>query len=310
MPKQAFLFPGQGAQGAGMGRDLAEQFPEAQARFETAGRVLGFDLAKICFEGPDAELTRSDQAQPAIFVVSVVCAEALQRARPELAWAAAAGLSSGEWAALHAAGVLSFEDALRVLQARGRFMQEACGQNPGAMLSLLGALGAEALAGICAKSGAEIANLNSPEQTVLSGTKEAIDAAEKIAPEAGAKRAIRLNVAGAFHSSLMQPAADRLAAVLEGVDFRPPAFPVLSNVTGLPHGAPAEIRAAMVRQVTAPVRFVACVQTLQGLGVDRYVECGPGRVLTGLVKRIDKQGALHNITDLPTLQAAVEKLGI
>ncbi len=307
MKSLAWLFPGQGAQAVGMGRDLAEQIPAAAAMFRRAGEVLGFDLARVCFEGPEAELTRSDRAQPAIFVVSAACAEALTLAKPGLAWAFTAGHSLGEWTALYAAGVVSFDDALRVLQARGRFMQQACEQNPGAMLAVLG-LPREAVEQVAARSGAEVANFNEPAQTVLSGTREAIDAAERVAVELKAKRAVRLPVAGAFHSSLMKPAADQLAGLLAGIDFKAPRFPVMSNATGAPHGGPDETRQAMVRQVTSSVRWVDIVQYLAAQGVGRYVECGPGRILTGLVKRIDREAELHTISDLPGLQAVSGKI--
>ncbi|OQW95631.1 MAG: [acyl-carrier-protein] S-malonyltransferase [Verrucomicrobia bacterium A1] len=307
MKSLAWLFPGQGAQAVGMGRDLAEQIPAAAAMFRRAGEVLGFDLARVCFEGPEAELTRSDRAQPAIFVVSAACAEALTLAKPGLAWAFTAGHSLGEWTALYAAGVVSFDDALRVLQARGRFMQQACEQNPGAMLAVLG-LPREAVEQVAARSGAEVANFNEPAQTVLSGTREAIDAAERVAGELKAKRAVRLPVAGAFHSSLMKPAADQLAGLLAGIDFKAPRFPVMSNATGAPHGGPDETRREMVRQVTSSVRWVDIVQYLAAQGVGRYVECGPGRVLTGLVKRIDREAELHTIPDLPGLQAVSGKI--
>jgi [acyl-carrier-protein] S-malonyltransferase len=279
----------------------------ARALFDRAGAALGWDLARVCFEGPAGELTRSDRAQPAIFTVSVVAFDALCRARPDVAWTAAAGLSSGEWAALYAAGVLDFEDALRVLEARGRFMQEACEARPGAMLSVIG-LDRPALERVCAASGVEIANLNSPEQTVLSGAREAIEAAARLSTEAGARKAIRLNVAGAFHSSLMQPAADRLRGFLAGVPFRAPAMTVLSNVSGAPHGGADEIREAMVRQVTGAVRWVECVGCLRAHGVGTFVECGPGRVLTGLVKRIDRSAGLHNIAALSDLKGVAETL--
>lgn len=307
MTAQAFLFPGQGAQAVGMGRDLAEAHPDAQTVFRRAGEVLGFDLAKVCFEGPETELTKSDRAQPAIFVVSLLMAGALHRVRPELAWSAAAGLSSGEWTALHMAGALSFEDTLRVLQARGRFMQEACEQNPGGMISVIG-LDRAKLDEVCANSGAEVANLNSPEQTVLSGSREAVAEAQRLAEAAGARKVIPLNVAGAFHSSLMKPAADRLADLLQPMTFRPTSMPVVSNVTARPHGGPDEIREAMVLQVTGSVRWYEGVQWMQQHGVSRYVECGPGRVLSGLVKRIDKQADLHNICDLASLKATAGKL--
>ena len=301
MSKLAVIFPGQGAQSVGMAKDLAGAFPECRALFDRANEILGFDLARICFEGPIEELTKSSNTQPAIFVASVACLAALKLRKPGLELAATAGLSSGEWAALHASGVVSFDDALRVLEARGRFMQEACEQERGGMLSVIG-LDRPALEEICRKSGAEMANMNSPEQTVLSGRVEAIEAAEKLAKEAGAKRAIRLNVAGAFHSSLMASAARRLEETLGPVGFGKPLIPVISNVTGQSHGAPDEIKALMVRQVTASVQWVSCVQTLKGMGVGACVEAGPGKVLTGLVRRIDKEAVLHNIQDLPSLE--------
>jgi len=303
----AILFPGQGAQFVGMGKDMAERYPAVRALFDRAGAALGYDLAKICFEGPEAELTRSDRAQPAIFVVSLAALEALRQERPDFTPAAAAGLSSGEWAALCAAGVVDFEDALRILKIRGEAMQAACERNPGAMLSVIG-LERAALEPVCAATGAEIANLNSPEQTVLSGTAAAIAAAEAAAKAAGAKMAVRLNVAGAFHSSLMAPAAETLRAALAGVAFRAPRFPALSNVTGAAHGDPESIRDLMVRQVTSSVRWVDDVAALKALGVARFVECGPGRVLCGLVKRIDRQAGLCNIQDLPSLQSALAAL--
>ncbi|MBP7275146.1 MAG: ACP S-malonyltransferase [Kiritimatiellae bacterium] len=307
MSSQAWLFPGQGAQAPGMGRDLAESSPEAAALFDRANEVLGMDLRRIIFEGPAEELTRSDRAQPAIFLVSAALADALRARRPALAWAAAAGHSLGEWTALYAAGVIGFDDALRVLRDRGRFMQEACTHNPGAMLAVIG-LDSAGLDELFAKSGAEIANFNAPDQTVLSGTVEAIAEAERLAGEMGAKRAIRLQVAGAFHSTLMKPAAEQLRKALEGVAFHPPKFPVYSNVTGRPHGGPDDIRKAMVAQVTHSVRWVETVTAMRAAGVGRFVECGPGKVLSGLVKRIDRAAEMHTIGDLSSLQSAVDAL--
>jgi [acyl-carrier-protein] S-malonyltransferase len=305
MSKCALIFPGQGAQAVGMARDLAEAFPACRKLFDEADRVLGFDLSRVCFEGPMEDLTRSSLAQPAIFVASMVCRTALAAKAPSFSPTATAGLSSGEWAALHLAGVLSYGDTLRVLQARGRFMQEACEEKRGGMLSVIG-LGWDALQQVCQKTGVEIANLNSPEQTVLSGAADAIAKAENEAKAAGAKRAIRLNVAGAFHSSLMKSAAEKLRDFLAGIVFRPPAMPVCSNVTGKWHSSdPEEIRALMVQQVTGSVRWVDCVAAMKELGVTTYVECGPGKVLTGLIRRIDNAAQLHNIHDLPSLEATV-----
>ena len=303
----AIIFPGQGAQAVGMGRELAEGSPACRALFDEASEVLGYDLAAVCFEGPAEELTRSDRAQPAIFVVSAAAYTALREQKGDLSFDAVAGLSSGEWCALYAAGVVSYADALKVLEARGRFMQEACEATRGSMISIMG-LDLEALQGICDQTGLEIANLNSPEQTVLSGPADAVPAAESPAKEAGAKRAIPLNVAGAFHSSLMQPAAEKFGEFLSGIEFSLPSVPVVANINGQPHGDAAAIRQAMVDQVTGSVQWVSTINWMAEQGVNRYVECGPGRVLSGLIKRIDKQASLHNIQDASSLEKTVSSL--
>lgn len=300
--KTAWLFPGQGAQAPGMGRELADAYPECRALFDRASAVLGCDLARLCFEGPEEELTRSDRAQPAIFTVSAA-ALFVYLDRVPGATAPSAGLSSGEWAALYAAGVIGFEDTVRVLAARGRLMQEACEARPGAMVSIIG-LDRPALEAVCERTGAWMANLNSPEQTVLSAPREALGSVAQAAQEAGARRVIPLNVAGAFHSPLMAPAAQGLAEVLAGVDLQPPRQPVYSNVTGRPHVDPAEIRKLMVEQVTGSVRWLDTVEHLRASGTDTYIEFGPGRVLTGLVKRIDRKASLHTINDPGGLSAA------
>ena len=306
MSSTAILFPGQGAQSVGMGKDLSEAYPECRAIFDQAGSVLGYDLAKICFEGPIENLTISAHAQPGIFVTSLVCLAALKKMKPDFLFSASAGLSSGEWTSLHVAGVISYEDTLRVLEARGRFMQEACEATPGGMVSVIGADGAT-LDKICAETGIEKANLNSPEQTVLSGKREGVDAAEKLCKELGVKKAIRLNVAGAFHSTLMKPAADKLTGVLSNIEFKPPSFPVISNVTARPHTTPDEIRKLMVAQVYSPVHWYESIEALKAEGVDQYLECGPGKVLSGLVKRIDKGAKLHSIQDRKGLD---ERVGV
>lgn len=308
MNRRAVLFAGQGAQTVGMGKDLAEAFPEVRDLFDRANQAMGVDLATICFEGPDAELTKSSNTQPAIFVVSLAAYTLLLKQCPALRFDYAAGLSSGEWTALHVAGVLTYEDTLQVLEARGRFMQEACEKAPGAMLSVIG-LGEEALSAVCAGAGVAMANLNSRDQTVLSGAREAIAKAETLAKEAGAKRAIPLNVAGAFHSPLMQEAAERFREVLAGMPLHTPELPVLSNVTGQPHRGPDAIRAAMVDQITSSVRWVHGIEWLRDQGVGEYVECGPGKVLTGLVKRIDKEARLHTIHGLSSLEGVVAQWG-
>ncbi len=300
---RALLFAGQGAQAVGMGKELAEAYPSCRALFDEASDVLGYDLATLCFEGPEDLLTRSDHAQPAIFVMSAASFLALEQKVANPVFSVSAGLSLGEWTALYAAGVLSFSDTVSLLQARGRFMQEACEEEPGGMLTLIG-LDLPQVMTIAEASGLEVANLNSPVQTVLSGRKEYIPVAEQLAREAGAKRALPLNVAGAFHSSLMQSAADQLASFMEQIVFSAPTRPVISNVTAQPHTEPAEMKKQMIAQVTSSVRWVESVETMQQAGVTSYVECGPGKVLSGLVKRIDKQSSLHNIQDLSSLEKA------
>lgn len=303
----AALFAGQGAQTVGMGRDLANAFPACRKLYETADAVLGYPISRLCFEGPSEELTRSDRCQPAIFITSLACWTAWTETAPlPSPPMGLAGLSLGEWTALHVAGVLTLADTLRILEARGRFMQEACEQYPGGMLSVIG-LSPERLGEISAKAGVEMANFNSPEQTVLSGERSKIDLAEALARAAGAKRTVRLNVAGAFHSSLMRSAADRLAAFLESIPFQPPTVPVIANVTGQPHGGPEEIRRTMVRQVTSPVRWVSCIEWFQGRSVSSYVEFGPGTVLAGLTKRIDRTAHAVSIQGVESLQNAVKE---
>ncbi len=300
----AWIFAGQGAQAVGMGRDLAASWPECKALFDKANETLGYDLASLCFNGPMPELTRTIHCQPAIFLVSAACLAAYQKSGMAETPSAVAGLSLGEWTALYAAGCLSFEDTLRVLAARGRLMQEACDASRGGMVSLIG-MTDDAVIRIAERAGVAVANLNSPGQIVLSGPVEGIAEAEKLAKEAGAKRALRLPVAGAYHSPLMQPAANGLRAALEGVTFKAPAFPVIANVTGKPHGGPDEIRELMVRQVTSSVQWIATVQGLKAAGVARYVEFGPGAVLTGLVKRLDEAASLANVSDVQTLVKTV-----
>ncbi len=300
------LFPGQGAQTVGMGRELAERLPECRALFEKAGEVMGLDLLKLCTEGPIEELTRSSNTQPAIFVVSVAARTALAHfAGASLSVAGTAGLSSGEWAALHEAGVVSFEDIVRVLRARGQFMQEACDATPGGMLTVMG-LPLDQVKEIAAASGLEVANMNSPVQTVLSGPADRIAAGETAAKAAGAKRALRLTVAGAFHSSLMQPAADQLAGFLKDIDFRAPTCPVWSNVTGKPHTTPEEIRRLMVAQVVSSVRWTDCFADMAAAGLTAGFECGPGTVLAGLSKRIVPDASITNIFDLAGAQEAAK----
>lgn len=292
--KNAVVFAGQGAQFIGMGKDLSEAYPECRSLFEKADTALGYRLSDLCFEGPGEELTKSNHCQPAIFVVSAACFHALRKTAPNVEFCGAGGLSLGEWTALHIAGALTYEDTLRILAARGRFMQAACEERDGTMVSVIG-LTEEKLRDICSATGVEIANLNSAEQIVLSGARQGIVEAEKLCKEAGAKRTIPLKVAGAFHSTLMASAARNLEEFLGNVEIRPPSMPVTANVTGRPHEDAEAIRNAMVKQVTSPVRWLDCVQWFGRQGVTTYFECGPGKVLSGLIKRIDMNAGVFNI---------------
>ena len=301
------IFAGQGAQVPGMGRDFAEADAETMKLFDTANAVLGFDLKKVCFEGPAEELTKSNICQPAIFVTSYAAYLALQE-RKSVSFACAAGLSLGEWGALCAAGVLNFDSTLKVLEARGRFMQEACELEPSGMIAIVGA-SPDQLAALCEKSGCTVANINSSAQQVLSGSKEAVASAAVVAKELGIKRALPLATAGAFHSRFMAPAREKLAPVLDGIEFKAPKFPVLSNITGKPHSSdPGEIRAMMLEQVTGTTNWAADVENAKSLGCDRFIEFGPGKVLSGLIKKIDPALTTLNVADMASLDATVAAL--
>ena len=301
------VFAGQGAQVPGMGRDFAEADATAMELFDKANAVLGFDLKTVCFEGPAEALTKSNVCQPAIFVTSYAAYLALQKRRAT-PFAAAAGLSLGEWGALCAAGVLDFDATLTVLEARGRFMQEACEATPSGMIAIVGASLAQ-LDELCAKTGCTLANINSAAQVVLSGDKAQIAAAAATAKELGIKRAIPLATAGAFHSKFMQPAREKLAPVLDGITFHAPKIPVISNVTGRVHSAdPAEIKDVMLRQVTETTRWADDIAAAKALGCTRFIEFGPGKVLSGLIKKIDAALTTLNVSDLATLDATVSAL--
>ena len=301
------VFAGQGAQVPGMGRDFAEADAEVMGFFDKANEVLGFDLKKVCFEGPAEELTRSNICQPAIFVTSWAAYTSLKK-RKAVDFACAAGLSLGEWGALCAAGVLDFDSTLKVLEARGRFMQEACEAAPSGMIAIVGASPAQ-LEELCAKTGCTVANINSAAQQVLSGSKDAVASAAAVAKELGIKRAMPLATAGAFHSKFMEPAREKLAAVLDGIVFSAPKIPVLSNVTGKPHSDdPGAIKAMMLEQVTGTTNWAADIETAKTLGVSRFVEFGPGKVLSGLIKKIDVNLATLNVADAASLNATVAAL--
>ncbi len=309
MGNSAAVFAGQGAQAVGMARDLAEAHAPCRELFETADRVLGFSLSEICFTGPEEALTRSNHCQPAIYVASLACMKALElEAGKPVSFDGTAGLSLGEWTALTYAGAITFEDGLRALEARGRFMQEACEAEAGGMVSVIG-MERSGLDIVCAEAGVEIANINSEEQIVLSGPEAGIQKAAALCGEAGAKKTIVLNVAGAFHSRLMAPAAERLAGVLADIPVQAPSIPVASNVTGRPHTAPDAIRESLVQQVTQSVDWLGCIRWFSENDYDAYTEFGPGRVLSGLIRRIHRGAAIQNVQDIETAKSVAESLG-
>ena len=307
MSKTALLFAGQGAQVVGMGQDLAEKFPTAKSWFERANTALGYDLTAICFTGPDAELTKTEHAQPGIFLASWVAFQLLKESVPHLAFDATAGLSLGEFTALTAAGTFSFEDGLRLVRQRGKFMQEACDVTKGGMAAIIGldeALTREA----CAEAGVVLANLNCPGQLVISGEADKITKACELAKAKGAKRALPLPVAGAYHSPLMASAQTKLQAELARVTVNAPLVPVISNVTAQAHTTPAEISARLVEQVCASVRWEESMRALLAQGYTRFIELGPGSALSGFLKRIDKSAQMLNVADAASLEATVKAL--
>ncbi len=307
MSKTALLFAGQGAQVVGMGKDLADNSPAAKAWFDRANAVLGYDLAAICFRGPEAELTKTEHAQPGIFLVSWVALELLKERVPTLVFGATAGLSLGEFTALTAAGAMSFEDGLKVVRHRGRFMQEACAATQGGMAAIIG-LSEAVTREVCAEAGVVLANLNCPGQLVISGPTEKLAPACALAKAKGALRALPLPVAGAYHSPLMASAQPKLEAELARVALRPPVVPVIANVTAQPHGGPDAIRARLVEQVTSSVRWEESMRYLLGQGFTRFIELGPGRALSGFLKRIDKTPEVHNVEDLASLETTARAL--
>jgi len=300
------LCPGQGAQVVGMGKDFREVFAVARSTFETANQVLGFDLASICFNGPEERLNQTDIAQPAIYVTSIACLAAAKErgiVQPE-AVTALAGLSLGEYTALHLAGVFSFEDGLKLVAARGRYMQDAAVAIPSGMVSIIGSDEASVTT-LCHQSASgEVlvpANFNSPGQIVVSGAIGACERVAKAAETAGL-RAIPLKVAGAFHSPLMQRAADKMAAELEKVSFNPPRTTVYANVTAQPHGDLASIRRCLVDQIVRPVRWEQTMQLLVSQGEARWIELAPGRVLTGLLKKINRRLPVQTLDSVEAIK--------
>jgi [acyl-carrier-protein] S-malonyltransferase len=310
MGKLAFLFPGQASQYPGMGKDLAANFAESRAVFEEADAALGFAISKLCFEGAEEELKLTENQQPSIVTVSVAAYRALEKRgiAPDFV----AGHSLGEYSALVAAGTLEFSTAVKLVRQRGRYMQEAVPAGEGAMAAILGLSPAD-VAEICKKAaGEEVvspAGLNSPEQTVISGSAAAVKRAVETASQAGAKRAVILAVSAPFHCALLMPAQLRLEADLRAAKFCDPRFPVITNVDAEAITTGDEARESLIRQVTMPVRWMESVRDMIDEGVNIFVEVGPGKVLSGMLRQIDRSVRCFNVEDAASLHATIEKIG-
>ena len=303
MSKVALVFPGQGSQYVGMGKDLAEKFSYTKKFLAEANDALGFDLTKLCFEGPESELKKTEITQPAILTVSAMCLEAM-RSFGKINAEAAAGHSLGEYTALYAAGSISFKDAVKLVNLRGKYMQTAVPLGEGTMAAILG-LDHNIVKEICLKASekgiVEAANINSPGQIIISGKIAGVAEASRLCKEAGAKRVMELQVSAPFHSSLMKPAADMLAEVLGQLDFKDPSMPVVSNVTADYVTKWNMIKDLLIKQMTSPVLWEDSIRKMAADGFDSFIEVGPGKVLAGLIKKIEPKAKIYNVSDAATL---------
>mgnify|MGYP001766362034 CR=1 FL=1 len=288
-----YLFAGQGSQYVGMGKDLYDNFPQAKAVFDQADEALGFSISNLCFNGPLEELTKTNNCQPAIVTMSIACWQAYLSRNSQIE-GYFAGLSLGEYSALVAAGALSFADAVYLVRRRGEFMEEEAQKRPGKMLSVIG-LDLAAVKEVCVQAGAEVANINCPGQTVVSGSPAVIEQAQGLAKEKGAKLAVVLEVSGAFHSSFMQGASAKLSQELDKIKINAPRWPMICNVTGKPAADAAEIKQNLVRQVASSVMWEDSMRLILSQGAVNFIEFGPGKVLKGLMRRIDSGAQVLNI---------------
>lgn len=306
--KTAFVFPGQGAQKVGMVKDLYDSYQVVRELFEEADDSLGFSLTKLCFEGPDEELMKTYNTQPAILTASTACARVLAQEgfTPDIA----AGHSLGEYSALVAAGALSFADAVKTVRQRGQFMQDAVPLGEGGMAAILG-LDEDKIKEICTAISAQggtvqAVNFNCPGQIVIAGSTKAVEEAANAMKEAGAKRAVILHVSAPFHSTLMEPAAKRLAEVLDTITINDAKIPVVANVSGQIETKAADIKASLVKQAASPVLWIDCTKTMQTFGAETFVEVGPGKTLCGFNRKIDRKIKSLNVEDVPSLQKTLE----